>query len=410
MDDWDNIDFDNLLIPIKRLDKVKVISICERLLSNFKENRMGLPDLIVYNDTEFFFCEVKSENDKVTEKQREWHDYISSKLDMKMELLLINQSDAKMKKAKESYTPSSNEITISFGHSSSKKRDEAISHAKQQTSYFTEGEGKNQIHGAKFILKEDEIENIFTMLDLTSGWKTQKIEIDNKIIKSTELRPSLWCIRQKISEKASLDYCRKGEDDRKANKFGCRNMYFTEFETDHWVEFGYIDSTNCRWIFERDKINRKIEEEIERLKFCPLFNPEKVRRVAEHLPDMIDPRKDKNWAFISNDYDKWFWHDNQWLNTVGDNNFPGASMMIGVRYVDNKEISEVLECLKMKEQHTSTFVPPTESKDKSGCFIASAVYDVNSYQVKILENGGIQLTQVYTIYRLWGDGRLPQDT
>jgi len=35
---------------------------------------------------------------------------------------------------------------------------------------------------------------------------------------------------------------------------------------------------------------------------------------------------------------------------------------------------------------------------------------IYSPDIRLFYYGGIQLTQVYTIYRLWGDGRLPQDT
>jgi len=55
------------------MNKTMLLGILERLISNFAENRSGLPDLIVYNNNELFFSEVKSERDRVSDKQMSWH-------------------------------------------------------------------------------------------------------------------------------------------------------------------------------------------------------------------------------------------------------------------------------------------------------------------------------------------------
>ena len=84
------------------------------------------------------------------------------------------------------------------------------------------------------------------MLDLTSGWKSQKIEIDGKIIKSTELRNTLWCFRKKCELGESRDY-----------------------------------------------------------KYCPLFDEKKVERVFNKIPKTINPKDEEQWAYISNNYSYW---------------------------------------------------------------------------------------------------------
>ena len=238
IENWDKYDVNTLLISIQRLDKVKFIKILERIISNFKDNRAGLPDLIVYNDKDLFFSEVKSEKDKISEEQKEWHDFLSTTLGLKVEIFLINHTETQIKRIKSLYMPNAKEVTITVGYSSSKKREEAIRFLQEQESYFTKGEGKEQIHGAKFNINEDDIEKLFTILNLTSGWKTQQIEIDGKIIKSTELRNSLWCFREKVKQNASSDYCKRLEYDNKPNKFGCRYFYFHEMEDDEWIEYG----------------------------------------------------------------------------------------------------------------------------------------------------------------------------
>ncbi|MHA1305139.1 MAG: CFI-box-CTERM domain-containing protein [Candidatus Heimdallarchaeaceae archaeon] len=387
IEDWDRYKIDELLISVQKVDREKLIKIFERLISNFNDNRAGLPDLIVYNDDDFFFSEVKTEKDKISEKQREWHDFLSITLDLKVEILLINHTETQIEKIKALYMPSSKEeVVISFGYSSSKKREDAIKFIQEQASYFTQGEGKEQIYGARFEINETDIEKLFTILDLTSGWKTQKIEIGGEIVKSTDLRNSLWCFREKTKQKASLDYCRKREYDNKPNKFGCRNIYFNELENEEWQDYGYIDTTKGEWIFDHKKINERIEEEIRKVKYCPLFDAKKIRNLIKKMPEKVNPKIDKNWAFISNDYDKWFWYQNRWINTLGETDFPGFNVMVGVEKLSRKEINEAIHYSKGEHLIGISYKGSSQkAKQKSGCFIATAVYsNSEAYQVRKL--------------------------
>lgn len=386
IDAWNKYKFDELLIPIKRIDKEIIVKILERLISNFNDNRTGLPDLIVYNDNEFFFSEVKSEKDRISEKQSDWHSFLSETLGLKVEIFLINRTETQVEQVEKAQLPNALKIIISFGQSSSAKREEALKFIKEQSSYFTEGEGKEQIHGAKF--KTNEIDKLHTILDLTSGWKTQKIEIDGEIVKSTDLRNSLWCFKEKNKLNASSDYCKKREYDNRLNKFGCRSIFFNEFENDQWQDYGYVDTTKGEWVFDRKKIVERIEQEVNRLKYCPLLDIDKGREQIKKIPERINPQNDKNWAFIANDFEKWFWHDNHWISTYGKTNFPGFAVMVGVQKIPKKEINEAVRYSKDNDSITISYRPPTRvSKQKSGCFIATAVYGSSEeYQIKVLQS------------------------
>lgn len=398
VDDWDKYKIDELLIPIKRIDKEIIVKILERLISNFNDNRTGLPDLIVYNNSEFFFSEVKSEKDKISEKQSDWHSFLSETLGIKVEICLINRTEAQVEQVEKAQLPNSREIIVSFGPSSSGKREEAIKFIKEQPSYFTDGEGKEQIYGAKF--KTNEIDKLYTILDLTSGWKTQKIEIDGEIVKSTDLRNSLWCFKEKNRLSASSDYCKKREYDNKLNKFGCRSIFFNEFENDQWQDYGYVDTAKGEWVFDRKKIEERIEQEANKLKYCPLFDVDKGREQIKKIPEKINPQIDKDWAFIANDFEKWFWHDNQWVSTYGKTNFPGFAVMVGVQKIPKKEINEAIRYSKNDDSITISYKAPARvSKQKSGCFIATAVYgDSEAYQVQVLRF----FKDNYLEKQLWG--------
>jgi len=384
IEDWNKYKIDELLIPVQRIDRANLIKILERLISNFNDNRVGLPDLIVFDDKHFFCSEVKSEKDKISEGQRNWHSFLSETLGLKVELCLINHTEAQVKQIESVYTPSSKEVMVSFGYSSSGKREEAMRFVQEQASYFTEGEGKEQIHGAKF--KINDIERLYKILDLTSGWKTQKIEIDGEIVKSTELRNSLWCFRERTKQNASLDYCKRREHDNKPNKFGCKNIFFHELEDEKWQEYGYVDTSNGEWIFDHTKINEKIEEEINRVKYCPFLDTKKGRNLIKKIPGKINPKADKDWAFVSNNYEEWFWHDNKWINTLGETNFPGFAVMVGVQKMTRKEINDAIRYSKGDDSITVSYSGRTKkTKQKSGCFVATVVYgDSEKYQVKTL--------------------------
>lgn len=388
IENWDRYALDELLISVQRLDKRRLIEILERLISDFRDNRAGLPDLIVYDDKDFFFSEVKGERDRISEKQREWHDFLSTTLGLKVEILLINHSEAQIKRIRALYQGGCGEVTVSFGYSSSKKREEAIKFIQEQESYFTEGEGKEQIHGARFKINETDIEKLYRFLDLTSGWKTQRIQIDGESITSSELRDSLSCFREKVKRKASLDYCRRSDYGNKPNKFGCRSFCFHELEDERWEDYGYIDTAKGEWIFDRKRISEEIEEEINRLKHCPLFDAKKVRNLVKNIPEKVNPKIDKNWGFISNDYETWFWYRDRWLNSLGETNFPGLSVMIGVRTVTRKERNEAIRFYKA-DRRISVLLRECGSGEgeKAGCFIATVVYnDSEADQVKTLRS------------------------
>jgi hypothetical protein len=104
IEDWNRYTLNELLIPTRVLNKNAFLGILTRLISNFNAKRSGLPDLIVYTDEELFFSEVKSERDRVSNNQREWHQFLAEKMKLKVDLFLINHSDRKIKNVKSSYT------------------------------------------------------------------------------------------------------------------------------------------------------------------------------------------------------------------------------------------------------------------------------------------------------------------
>ena len=84
------------------MDKNSFLEILTRLISNFNAKRSGLPDLIVFNNDILFFSEVKSEKDRISDNQREWHKFLAQ-LNLKVDLFFINHSERKINNIISSY-------------------------------------------------------------------------------------------------------------------------------------------------------------------------------------------------------------------------------------------------------------------------------------------------------------------
>jgi hypothetical protein len=110
IEDWDRYTLNELLIPTRVMDKHAFLEILTRLITNFIDKRSGLPDLIVFNNDELFFSEVKSEKDRISNNQREWHLFLAKKLKYKVDLFLVNHSERKINNIKSSYTISNDEF------------------------------------------------------------------------------------------------------------------------------------------------------------------------------------------------------------------------------------------------------------------------------------------------------------
>jgi hypothetical protein len=377
IENWEKYSLDNLTGPLGFIPNTVMLGICRRLLSDFGYNRAGLPDLIVYSKDDFLFAEVKSKNDKLSQKQREWHDYLSNELSQKVEILLINHTERQIFSLKKDIEPKGGkEVKISFGISTSKKRDEAIAFISQQTAFSVVGEGKDAVYSAVF--NTSEIEALYKILDLTSGWKSQIIEMDGQVIKSTELRNGLYCFRQKHQEHASGAWCNQAAYGEGKNPFGCKRVFFRQLEDNRWDNFGYVDTDKGEWVFDITKIRSEIGKQLSELKFCPLFDSNKVEKAISTLPERINPMVDIDWAFRGQGYNIWIFHEGKWITRYGDEkNFPGFAVMTGVEKLSNKDRNEIIRSTK-QDHYTYTISNSVSTskptKRSSGCFIATAVY------------------------------------
>ena len=94
---------DELIVPILHLDKEQLKLIFKRMGDGFKYYTSGFPDLIVYNEKEFFFAEVKSKGDSSSFKQIQWHKFLSEVVGIDVVVFMIDKSDDQIIDIKKSY-------------------------------------------------------------------------------------------------------------------------------------------------------------------------------------------------------------------------------------------------------------------------------------------------------------------
>ena len=101
--DWDKFRLEELKIPIECLEKEQILLIFDRMLHDFAYYRSGFPDLIVMNKEEFFFVEVKSKNDNLSERQVEWHDYLMNEVKIDVNIFSVNKTERQINNLKKKY-------------------------------------------------------------------------------------------------------------------------------------------------------------------------------------------------------------------------------------------------------------------------------------------------------------------
>ena len=99
----DNFTVDDLIVANTYLNKEQLKLIFERMGDDFKYYAYGLPDLIVYNDKEFIFVEVKSKMDVPSFRQIQWHKFLTEVVGINVVLFMINKTGREIRNIEKSY-------------------------------------------------------------------------------------------------------------------------------------------------------------------------------------------------------------------------------------------------------------------------------------------------------------------
>lgn len=103
IEDWDKFTLTELKIAAKLLRREQIISIMYMLALDFNRFRSGFPDLIVFNNSDFFFVEVKSKKDTLSKNQLDKHYYLTNTVKTNVIILSVNKSERQVENLKKKY-------------------------------------------------------------------------------------------------------------------------------------------------------------------------------------------------------------------------------------------------------------------------------------------------------------------
>uniref|UniRef100_A9A7H9 Uncharacterized protein n=1 Tax=Methanococcus maripaludis (strain C6 / ATCC BAA-1332) TaxID=444158 RepID=A9A7H9_METM6 len=248
-------------------------------------------------------------------------------------------------------------LTIGFGKSSSKKKEEALEYIQKQSNYRELKHGKETLHSANFEFNN--FDSVFKILELTRGWATQFIFYQNRQIPYSDFFTAYKCF---YNGKDTPKYCDKLDQyDAFTNKFirtiklpfKCR--LFTQHEL---LEFsykkqdpvacnGHYDKESGDWVLDYEKLTEWVNLQINMHSICPNFNPKHMLKIFKKIPERINPKKHLEWGYKSHGgYARWAYDektDNFYSDTYNKDIKFDPSKIIGVvnlnsiAYYENKK-------------------------------------------------------------------------
>jgi len=76
---WDLFSIDQLVLVTQVLSNLQLITVMDRVLRDFNNNRKGFPDLFLAKDNKPLFVEVKSKRERIAPHQSDWHHFLVEK-------------------------------------------------------------------------------------------------------------------------------------------------------------------------------------------------------------------------------------------------------------------------------------------------------------------------------------------
>lgn len=186
-------------------------------------------------------------------------------------------------------------VEILFGYSSSPNYQKAVDICKNIPSYSADADDKQAKH--KITLPITEVELLINLYDLVGNWKTSQMLINGHASTKKQLTYyGVGCFRNRQKAYRPEQYC-FGEREYEANIWGCKrlNMPINEWGGG-WLDYGKFDNSGI-WHFDKNRIKHELEIAIKENELCPVLNPKKVFDTLDKIPDTINPKRDKKWAY-----------------------------------------------------------------------------------------------------------------
>ncbi|MBK6895537.1 MAG: zinc ribbon domain-containing protein [Alphaproteobacteria bacterium] len=184
-----------------------------------------------------------------------------------------------------------------FGYSASSNYLKAVNICKNIPSYETHGDNKHSKHIV--TLPVTELELITNLYDLVGTWKSSQLFLNGNLATKKQLTYyGLGCYKNRQQAYNHEEYC-FGEHNYEKNIWGCKKLNMPSYDWGGgWLEYGYLDKSGT-WHLDKQKIRHHLNMAIRENDLCPVLNPQRIMKVLDDLPDTINPKKDKNWSYVT---------------------------------------------------------------------------------------------------------------
>jgi hypothetical protein len=300
VNNWERYTISELLAPLKYLSNQTVLRILFKILIYPSKFRSGLPDLLVYNNEQIRFIEVKSEKDKLSCRQIGWLAFLALDLQVDVELFLINHTKRKIEVIKKRLGILTNNILIRFDNVTSKHYESMVTLFSKKDDY-SNNEG---LISASFLIYDTDLEWVVKTVGRS---KSTKFFVNGEEYSIEQIRHIVYELSRNndfdINE--FFEYPFAGPD-----WYNCSNRNLERID---WSKFGYIDYSTEQWLFDKDKLKSEVNRILTEASLCPYLDKDSVKIFISNLPGNLDLKKDSLWAFITAQNNRVIYHQGKWF-------------------------------------------------------------------------------------------------
>lgn len=212
----------------------------------------------------------------------------------------FKKKESKPKEAKaeivEIPEPSKTGITIEFPYTTAQSFEFAVKEAKHFETFEQFGSDKKAIY--RVTLSENELYKAKSLLDQLKGWRKRIVYVNGEKVQWDSVFDFAWCYERKLSSFKPEYYCFGYENEWDFNIWGCMRAMMPFTEHSQWFTYGKWLNNNGDWEFDKERIKHELAKNLHSHRYCPALNPTLIQEVIEALPNVINPKKNKNWKFV----------------------------------------------------------------------------------------------------------------
>jgi hypothetical protein len=187
-------------------------------------------------------------------------------------------------------------ITIEFPYTTAQSFEFAVKEASKFDTFEQFGNDKKAIYRVTFT--ENELYRAKDLLEQLKGWRKRTVYNNGEKVQWDSVFSFTWCYERKLSSYKPEFYCFGYENEWDFNIWGCVRTMMPFTEHSQWFTYGKWLNNDGDWEFDKERIKHELAKNLHPFRFCPALDPSLIQEVIEALPNVVNPKKNKNWKFI----------------------------------------------------------------------------------------------------------------